>query len=107
MMKILLVCIIILILTFVNAGCAGTAAVKPDVPKYSLDQVIEKAKVRADVGLDSHIQWDWDVEYLPAHPDLKLKAVWRVTQSGVDDNNSVVNQTTYFHEDTGTFTYVR
>lgn len=109
MKKILLSSIVILLLAFSFLGCKGTesAAVKPDEPSYTVEQVLEKAKARSDVGLDSHIEWEWAVEYLPAQTDSKLKAVWSVTQAGIDMNGVNVTQTTYFHEDTGTFTYVR
>lgn len=49
----------------------------------------------------------WSAQYLPAQPDLKLKGVWQVEQTGVDADNHKVSQILYFHEDTDTFTYNR
>ena len=57
--------------------------------------------------MDSHMEWVWTAEYLPAQPDLKLNGVWMLEQTAVDADNHKVNQVWYFHEDTGTFTYTR
>ena len=109
-MKLFLVAIVALVLTFGSLGCS-TQTSSPDtdksVPKYTADQVISKAIARGTVGMDSHMEWVWAAEYLPAQPDLKLKGVWQIEQTAVDADNHEVSQVWYFHEDTGTFTYTR
>jgi len=59
------------------------------------------------VGMDSHMEWVWTAEYLPAQPDLKLKGVWKLEQTGMNPDNHEVSQVWYFYEDTGAFTYTR
>ena len=109
MKKTFLTVFILLLLAFSLIGCtkAPSSANAGDTPSYTMEQVLEKAKARAAIGQDSHIEWTWDLQYLPAEPGSKLKAVWKVTQTGSDMDTNVITQTTYFHEDTGTFTYVR
>lgn len=109
MRKIFLVAIVALVLTFGSIGCSPTqtSTTKSDVPQYTAAQVISKAIARGTVGMDSHMEWVWTAEYLPAQPGLKLKGVWQLKQTAVDADNHEVSQVWYFHEDTGTFTYTR
>lgn len=112
MKNLLLVITAVLALAFSTLGCSPTQTSPPktdksNVPQYTADQVISKAIARGTVGQDSHVEWVWTAEYLPAQPDLKLKGVWKLEQTGVDADNHKVNQVWYFHEDTGTFTYTR
>jgi len=112
MRKVFLVAIAALVITFGSIGCSPTQtsspkADKPSIPKYTADEVISKAVARGPVGMDSHMEWVWTAEYLPAQPDLKLKGVWELEQTAMNPDNHEVSQVWYFHEDTGTFTYTR
>lgn len=109
MKKLFLVATVALVLTFGSLGCSPTKTSTPgtDAPQYTADQVISKAIARGTVGMDSHMEWVWAAEYLPAQPGLKLKGVWQLEQTAVDADNHKVSQVWYFHEDTGLFTYSR
>ena len=117
MKKLILIAVVGLLLTAGSIACSQTQAAQvspasthgPDAPKYTADQVIAVAVSRPGPGLPSCISWNFAAEYLPAQPDLKLKGVWRVEQSGVDptQNDAPINAVRYFHEDTGTFTDAR
>jgi hypothetical protein len=102
-----------MVFIFVITACvkmpngANSKSSQSDTPKYTVDQVIALAIPRAGIGQDDHYQWDFAAQYLPAQPNLGLTAVWRVEQTAVDDVGRNVSQVTYFHEDTGKFTYDR